>query len=374
MPIFSFISVLYVIIRFKLSHELSSNRIVKGDSVIYTCGIYNEDILAYPEINVVFEGEHLIFQDQINSQSFILMPKSHYDLSITLSCKYWGLYNIGIKYIEIVDFFNLFKLRYSNFIHKKILVYPKILYLKNVYINRIGNVERGINDNIKSFSNQSLTEIKNYEYGERMSLVHWKISTRLGKLMSKKMESITDERYSIFLDLFKSDLNQEENIILEDKLIELFVSFINVISRSSIPFDFHYMLVDGYRKEQYSNPAQFDYFYEHVSNVQFSKSQDIVTLLTNFHVELSDISLSQGKLFIFTFNLTMELIELLSTKVMQGYSVFIFFVSPEELLIKENEDQTEPSELINITIQSGIRIYEINISDDITNILNGEIL
>ena len=259
-PVFSFVSIIYVIIRFKLSHSLSSNRIVKGDSVIYTCGIYNEDILAYPEMKVVFEGEHLIFLDQIAAQSIILMPKSHYELNIPLFCKYWGNYNIGVKYIEIVDFFNLFKLRYSKFSHKKILVYPKIITLKNVHINRIGNIDSGIKDKKKILTNQSLAEIKNYEYGEKMSLIHWKISKRFGKLMSKKMESITDEQYCIFLDLCKSELNHEENIILEDKLIELYVSFVNVILRNNIPFYLHYMLIDGYRKEQYSDFNQFELF------------------------------------------------------------------------------------------------------------------
>jgi hypothetical protein len=376
-PFLSLLNLVYVMARFKISHEIDTNRVVKGDRVVYTCSIHNEDLIPYPEIKVVFEGEHILFHDQLISPSVVLMPKSHFDIDISLSCKYRGLYNIGVKYIEITDYFNLFKIKFKNFSHKKILVYPKILFYKNLHVNRIGNLENGIKDKRKILTNQSLAEIKNFEQGEKLSLIHWKLSAKMGRLMSKKMESITDEKYTVFIDLFRSDLGYEENIVLEDKLIEMFVAFINIILANNIPFDLRYMQIDGYREEKYSIFTQFEFFYERAANMQFSKSRELHVLLKEFEFSLSETSLTQGKLFIFTFNLTLELLEILEVKVMQGYSVFMFFVSPKELLqqnIKNDDLLSDEDELLARASQLGIKIYSLDISDSITNLLEGEVI
>lgn len=373
LPFFSFATILYVLARFKLSHELDANKIVKGDTVIYTCSIHNEDIVPYPEIKVIFEGEHLIFQNQFTSPSFVLMPKTQFDIDLSLFCKYRGLYNVGLKYIEITDFFNLFKIRFKNFAHKKILVYPKVHYFKNFYISRIGNLESGIKDKRKILTNQSLAEIKNHEYGERLSLIHWKLSARMGKLMSKRMESITDEQYFIFIDLFKSDLGIEENIVLEDKLIELFVSFINVILANNLPFELKYMQIDGLKDEKYTNYSQFEYFYERAALMQFSKSKPLHDLIDQSNLLLSESSLTQGKLFIFTFSLTLLLLEDLESRIIQGFEVFLFYVSPKNLVNDDASAQIE-AENIRRAVTLGIKVYQADISDDISNLLEGEII
>jgi len=375
-PVFSLINIIYVLMRFKITHDINTGRIIKGDTVIYTCSIHNEDVIPYPEMKVIFEGEHLIFHDQVISPSFVLTPRSRYDIDISLSCKYRGTYNIGVNYVEMTDYFNLFRLRFRNFAHKRILVYPKVLSFRNLYINRIGNLESGIKDKRKTLTNQSLSEVKAFEYGEKLSLIHWKISTRLGKLMSKKMESITDEKYSVYIDLRRAELGNEENIVLEDKLIELFVAFINVVMSNNIPVVIKYMQSDIYTEESYKYYSQFDIFYESAAKMQFTKTTCLADILQDNHVKLSDTSLSQGKIFVFTFDLSVKLMELLELRVGYGFSVFLFYVSKKGLVSNENADAhiTEEDELINMAGRLGIKLYRADVSDDINHLLEGEVI
>ena len=65
-------------------------------------------------------------------------------------------------------------------------------------------------------------------------------------------------------------------------------------------------------------------FYENAANVQFSRSESLITLLANYHTKLSETTLSQGKIYIFTSNLSIELLESLSEKVCCGYAAYIF--------------------------------------------------
>jgi hypothetical protein len=373
-PVFSLMLLLLVYLRFKLRHSLSTDRIIKGDNVVYTCTIYNDDIIPYPEMRVVFEGEHLIFHNQTFSQSILLMPKSKFDINITFSCKYRGIYYIGVKYVEITDFFNLFKIKFRNFSHKKILAYPKIKYFRNLYVNRIGNIENGNKDVKKIHADQSLAEIKNYEYGEKLSMVHWKLSTRLGKLMSKKMESMTEEKYTVYIDLFRSPLSFEENIILEDKLIEVFVSFVNVLLSHDIPFDLKYMHIDEFKEEKYVNHTQFDMFFENAANMQFTNGINICSLITGIEFRQSDMFLTRGKLFVFTFNLSAEIIEQLEIKIIQGYSVFLFLVSLNEFKGHDIFSIEEESAVMTEALRAGIKIHKLEISDDIEKLLEGEII
>ena len=107
--------------------------------------------------------------------------------------------------------------------------------------------------------------------------------------------------------------------------------------------------------------------------MQFSKSKPLHHLIDQSNLLLSEASLTQGKLFIFTFSLTILLLEDLETRIQQGFEVYLFYVSPKDLV--NDEDLTsQESENMKRAVALGIKVYISDINDDISNLLEGEVI
>ncbi len=347
--------------RFKFYQEVDKKFLIKGDNVNYNFIISNEDILFYPYIKVKFFGAETIFREQFKTRELSLLPLREKKITLNLSCKYSGNYEVGVDRIEISDFLGLFNLVYKVPFPLALTVYPRIIILErfNLKTDFFSESYSVSDSNYEDIG--ALQDIRKYAYGDSLKKVHWKLTAKLNKLMIRKFQSATEASVAIVLDLKKNSLNFTQNTIIQDKIIESTIAVIYYCLQRFIPTTLVY-----YSKEittiKANNPFDFQNIYKYLSEIRFASDFNVSELL-DVYIKNNVI---KSNLLIITSNLSYDLYNAIHYSTFSGYNTVILYISPEEFTGTINEDTEN---IIKNIPKIGAYIYRININDEIKAIL-----
>ncbi|HEY9060460.1 MAG TPA: DUF58 domain-containing protein [Pseudobacteroides sp.] len=361
MPIISFLYTIVILIRFKYTESLDKNFITKGDIVNYNLSIHNEDFFLYPYMRINFCGDDSIFKDQFRSKNLSLLPFKDKKYTFELECKYRGNYGIGIKSVQIEDFFGLFRLTYKNAVAKHITVYPRIVFLErfNLKTNYICETNSTLNNRFEDMT--TVSDIRKYAYGDSLKKIHWKLTAKTRDMMVKNFQSTTQTSSVIFLDLLKSPYSHEVNTIIEDKVLESCISVIYYCLNNWVPINLVYFKSEIINRTA-SSPLDFNEIYDTLTTISFIEKIGLKDLMK---VHLMD-NITNSNLVLCTSNMSYELYNEIYNANYSGYDLSIIYISPSELT--GSVDSDADTILSNLT-EAGVDVYKLNISDDIKYIL-----
>lgn len=361
LPFISFIYTFIVYARFKYSEEIEKKFITKGDNVKFLVTVDNEDLLFYPYITVTFWGTETIFAKQLETTSFSLMPFETKSFSVNLECKYRGCYSIGIQSIVIKDFLGILRLNYKGFETKRITVFPKIVRLNrfNLKTNLISESHSVLNSMFKD--NTSISDVRQYQYGDAFKNIHWKLTAKLDEIMVKNMESTLMTSAAIILDLEKSSSSPEINTIIEDKVIEAVVAVLNYCLGNWVNVNLVYYY-DKIIDIEGKNPLDFKRMFDILAGIRFNNHADISDVLKLYLGH----NTNRSNIIIFTPNPDYDLIgEIYKTKY-SNYEVTLIYISPEQITGSKNH---EAENILGFLPEIGVDSYKINLNDNIRQVL-----
>jgi len=361
LPAITFLHALIIMFRFKYVQFTDKVFIVKGDIVKFSVRITNEDFFLYPYIKAIFVGEETVFEKQVQSINFSLLPNSRKTYTFDLECKYRGEYEIGLKYFEIMDLLGIFRLRYNVKEMKRVVVYPKITNLdyfdlRTNYIAESRNILDTFQEDMTSISN-----IRTYAYGDTLKKIHWKLTAKKGELMVKEFQNTSEAGVVIILDLFRYGFDLETNTIMEDKVIECCVCLANYCLQRWIPTSL--VFYDNRIVEiSAANPLDFQNIYQLLSVIRFDQQVSVADLLDVWLRR----NFTETNLVIITSNLSYELFDKIYKANTFGYAVSLIYVSPEELT---QASSVEIGQMLEYLPEINVQTYKINVGDRIESIL-----
>lgn len=359
-----FVSLLYTVIiyfRFKYTQHIDSEFVLKGSRVNFIFSVNNEDIFLYPYISVTFRGSEAVFARQFQTRNFSIYPFSKKSFEIELFCKYRGMYEIGINSVEIQDFLGIIKLAYRVHNPKVVTVYPRIIqldrfFLKTDYMSESHSV---LNTNSEDMS--TISDVRNFAYGDGLKRIHWKLTAKLGNLMVKKYQSTSVTNVLLFLDLMKNNLPEEQNTVIEDKVIETAISILHYCLFNWVPVKLVY-----YNEEVVNinadNPLMFNELYNILAKVKFTQNVGVGELLD---VCLND-SINKANVLIVTSNLSYGLYNQIYRLASSGYDTSLLYISPENIT---GINDAAADNIMAFIPEIGVSAYRIDINDDIKLVL-----
>jgi len=361
-----FISLAYTIVvyyRFKYEQHLDKVIVTKGDFINFTLCIRNDDFFIYPYIRVVFYGEDSVFAGQMQNCGFPVKPFSKKTLHFKLKCNYRGYFDIGIKTIEIADFFGLFTLRRHIKEPKHITVYPRIIKLdrfemKNDYVSESQAVLNNKDEDMTTIS-----DVRKYEYGDSLRRIHWKLTAKSGNIMVKKFQCTSETNAVIMLDLRKNSGIDGDRVVLEDDIIESAVSVMYYCLNNWIPVNLVFYsdkLYNVYAK----NHMMFNDLYDILARVKFDGTihlKDLLELYTNN-------TLTRTNILLFTSNLDYELYNQIYKTISTSLDISVIFASSAD----EAKTHYEEARILESLSEIGVKCYHIENGDDIKTILEAD--
>lgn len=265
-PVFSLFYLLLVYAFFHISQSVERRYVSVNEPVKYKFSLVNECPLLFAGIRVRYFSDFSKVTDFSDEPQYELMPDSRIQKQTTLICKYRGEYDIGIKEIEIEDYFRLFKIRYKNKECVHAVVKPQL-----VKTGKIGEIElsEAVSD---TFNKKTEPDVLSREYtmGDDRRFINWSQSARLNTLMTREYTGNSNNEIAIITDTLRKTENREDFIPIENKILETTLAISYYFSRNNIPAsEYHYH--QGLVRVPIEDSFHFDEFYENISSVSFDK-------------------------------------------------------------------------------------------------------
>ena len=264
-PVFSALYLLAVYALFHIYQELENRYASVNEPVRYHFALVNEYPLQFVSIRVRFFSSFSSITDLDDATEYELKPKSRIEKKTRLICRYRGEYEVGIKEIEIEDYFRLFRIRYKNKECIHAVVRPQL-----IRTDSLGEI--GLSDALlESVRSKSEPDILSREYvpGDDPRLINWIQSARTGNLMTRLFTGLVHQEIAVITDTCRCGTEQNEFLPTENKLLEVVLAVAYYFSSNQISVA-EYHLGQELMRVSAESTWKFEEFYDQIAAISFS--------------------------------------------------------------------------------------------------------
>lgn len=307
MVLYALAMVIWIIIDFKYLQTIEPTILHKEESATLKIEIHNDTPFIYPYMMVYFITPLDSIEKSEKEKMLSVLP---FDLEIIqekCTCHIRGKYPVGITRIKVRDIFGIFKFnivlsKKSYFKQLYITVYPRVLDIPHLPIP-LAQIEGTTRNRLISTQEpSSVSDIREYEYGDPLKKIHWNISSKYQDIYVKNYEISVEQQILIFLDTTPYPIDGICKYEVEDQMIECTVSIINHLLNRAIPIEL--IMYNGDRLELGGeNLHDFPYIYNFLAPLSFEGRFSIEQILT---MEQSNMDMNSNTILI-THNINSEL-------------------------------------------------------------------
>ena len=269
-PIVSAVYLIFVYSKFKIYQHLDTKTAVCNQVIPFYFILQNETFFTFSGIRVKYYSTLSTISDLDDSVEYELMPHTGITKNTGLVCKYRGIYEVGIKTVEIQDMFRLFKVRFKNRSVISVEIKPEI-----IYIGSLKSVdEKSLLENTSDCDKQQMDVLsRKYETGDDIRYINWKVSARERELMVRKQTGAQQHGIGIFLSTNRNKNIIEEYLPIENKMLELSIALTLYFSSNNIPVSTYYR-TRQLKETRVDSVDKFEEYYNDMSAMTFSKDNN----------------------------------------------------------------------------------------------------
>lgn len=205
LPVFSFFLTRYCFGRLNPSVVIKPPSTTKGERVQLLLLLHNPTRIPLTSVMAAFSF-HSLFYGEKEEASHILSLRAHCDNKLIFPIKLTkcGIYEAALSQIQVYDFLHLFRFKKDLDITSQIRVLPHSLPREErheaLYSEGFDEFEEsGRSGNVSS----NVTDIREYRPGDRLQKIHWKLSSKIDKLMVKENEATSTNEFFLLMELFQ---------------------------------------------------------------------------------------------------------------------------------------------------------------------------
>lgn len=347
---------------FKISHSINKRTVVKGEKISYELAVLNPTLLLFAPLKVYYTGSEVLFnQSELNKGNTLLMyPFSRVQFEKEILCDYRGGYYVGVERVEVQGFFRFFNFNYTGMETLKILVHPTIHELKAVKFHHALSESSESIISFDKFDKSVFSELREYQPGDPLNKIHWKLSARSEKLITKEYEGNVNNRTQIFIDTEINHFSYEQNIVIEDYLIEGAVALSKFLLKNNTPtemvwYEYNDLHLRGEHEKDFKD------FYDSLATMKFDAQLGSCKKMI---IEKTGSQYDQCVLVLFTAKVTPDLSEVLLRKKRQGYEINLVTLPLKKLEIGGKPVDVDAYPVYRL-MDNGIRVYHLTFEDGV---------
>ena len=267
LPLVSLAYLGFVFFFFRIYQELDGKHLVANHTVPFYFTLINEYHFGFCGIRVRFFSSFSTISGLDDGVEYELLPGTGITKQTNLVCKYRGEYEVGIKSVEIQDYFQLLHLSYHNKETLRVIVKPNLVKLNDLKCMDLSQTmarETMVNPT------EADVLVREYEPGDDVRQMNWKASARSGRLLIRKRVGEEKEGVYILLGTNRCSSEQKEYLPVENKMLEVTLALAMFFAEKNIQTNLCYE-AGGIVEKGVSNLEQFDAFYENVCGISFQE-------------------------------------------------------------------------------------------------------
>ncbi len=184
-----FLLLLYVLTgipNLRQSSFVAAETTQKETPVDYEILLANDSFLPYPfvEADILYPSKDGV-RCEGRRISCSLVPTGVFQIKDQAVFHYRGQYEIGVKDIYVYDILKLFRIRLRQNNLQPVFVMPRRLFVSSDGQGAASEVNTTEVRNMRGADRTELTEIREYQLGDGLRDIHWKLSSKTQDLMVK---------------------------------------------------------------------------------------------------------------------------------------------------------------------------------------------
>lgn len=271
-PLVSLLYLILVYFFFHIYQELDSKRLVANHVMPFKFILINEYHFGFVSVRVRFYSSYSSIIGLSDDIEYEFLPGTGITRSTGLNCKYRGEYEVGIKKVELQDYFRLFRLSYKNREPRRVIVKPD-----TVKLTALGGVDLSlVAREVEGRSDRKDVLVRDYEPGDDPRYINWKMTARNGRLMTHRFIGEEQDGVGILLGTHRCSRDPGVFLPIENKMLETAIALTLFFSGKNIPVHAYHLALTLNEIHVYG-PEQFDHYYERMASVVFREdaSEDV---------------------------------------------------------------------------------------------------
>ncbi|MCH1981766.1 DUF58 domain-containing protein [Ruminococcus sp. OA3] len=209
--------------------ELESDTVPKGESVTGRVWVSNRSRLpaAQFEVELEYYNPEIAVRGTKKLYGYMAGHRQPVKMEFQAASRYCGILHVGIRRVRVYDYLMLFRGRSKKVEDLRVLVFPSGRPVKieadwnAAVIYPSGGEPR---PDMPGSQPPELYQIRQYQDGDSMRDIHWKLSAKMDQMMSRQFAAESQCTATIYLDFRKSG---DEDIRRLDAFCELSASVLH---------------------------------------------------------------------------------------------------------------------------------------------------
>jgi len=267
LPIISYVIAAVGIMSLQITYNLPRT-VTKNEFNEITINIINPIRIPFGRILCVFYRDDFAvsIQDSHVADVGSLRPISQV---IEFHINYRGEYTMGIESLQTMDLTGLFRLTRKLNMSEKITALPGIADMSSFPIANNLLTQAQSRHDIRDEDYATISDIRPYLPTDSIKRVHWKLTAKRNEWLVKNFQSNALHKITLIIDSKHTSRDYQEQIIMEDRMIEISLGLALHCLRRGMPVD--YMAGEGHKTISRSS-SDFDTIYSTASSIHFEKS------------------------------------------------------------------------------------------------------
>ncbi len=268
-PVFSLFSLVIWYAGLDFEQSFSTLMPVKGEKINYRLMIFNRSFLPLPSVKMEFEHVSPSMNLDLPPYSASIGAGRGHDNTFEIQCPYRGEYTIGIKSLEVHDFFQLFSLK-KNVRPEKFTVFPRVIELDT--FSPVATTIEGDGKNASAGIMPDSTlfqQLREYREGDSIRHIYWKKYASTGRPILKEYERTKKSGVRIYFDTRKHQWRGVNELEQEDVSVETLVALVKYLLDRRIHTT---VIAPGWKGGLFASqePEYFEEFYRATLDLRFS--------------------------------------------------------------------------------------------------------
>ncbi|HWQ24109.1 MAG TPA: DUF58 domain-containing protein [Gaiellaceae bacterium] len=200
--------------RLEVSLTLAGERVVEGDALAATLSVRSERALDRLELALALPAGIEVV-DGAAALALRLRAGEERRLPITLTCRRWGVYDLGRVEVRVRDPFRLLAWQGSVGRRQRLRAYPRSETLRRLLPPRETQAFAGSEVARAKADGIEFADLRAYVPGDRVRSIHWRASARRGALVVGERHPERNTDVVLFVDSF-ADVRRGERSTLDD--------------------------------------------------------------------------------------------------------------------------------------------------------------
>ncbi|MDR2751516.1 MAG: DUF58 domain-containing protein [Clostridiales bacterium] len=307
--------------KLEIVQAVDKDFMLKGEEAKFRVRVKGTGFLYSPGLTLIFPKTSFGLSTSAKSSSFSIFGAEEKEIVFAITCKYRGLYDIGVEAVQASDFLGLFNLERKSKEMMRLTVYPRIAEIENLPLSLNLMSQSYSRHVIREEDYSTFSDVRQYNSADGMKRIHWKLSAKRMELMVKNYETTALNTVSIFLDQGKCGTTPMEECVTGDRMVEVAVASVFYCLKKQMP-------VALFSQKEGLVPASgmhdFDKIYTMLAHMPFAGESTLSKSLMSF---MNDQS-SPGNLAVIVSTLDDEAFEVLVSAHNFGHNVILTLISP----------------------------------------------